>query len=184
MKKHFDTKIKIFEPFAHFLKGSESEYEFEITLLDIVRFSGHACPSVIGAFYISREVIKEFYPDDHKLVRGDIKIYHKNKLRDAAVGPISNVFGYIFGAWAVSGFRGLQGYYNRDELQIFESSLAHSCHYVFEHLPTQRKIGINYKPSNVMVTLTQFENFQDKWRFFLNHFEQNIDQMIFKESFK
>ncbi len=37
-------KILLHEPFADFLLASAREINFEITLLEVVKFGGHACP--------------------------------------------------------------------------------------------------------------------------------------------
>ena len=45
--------VKVYEPFAEFLGAMEDEVHFELSLLDVVRFAGHACPSMVGAFLVT-----------------------------------------------------------------------------------------------------------------------------------
>ena len=66
--------ITIHEPFAEFLMADQDEHEFKISLLDVVRFAGHACPAMVGAFLISQKAIKELYNQYEKIYSIKIKI--------------------------------------------------------------------------------------------------------------
>src|SRR5690606_13421646 len=96
LKQH---KIKIHEPFSEFLQGTEEESHFEISLLDLVRFAGHACPSMIGAFLMAKQAIEQLYPDTLTCIRGDLRVDLPTASTYGATGPIANAFSFITGAW-------------------------------------------------------------------------------------
>lgn len=102
-------KIAVFEPFANFLQGEPEESRFEISLLDVVHFAGHACPAMVGAFLMAQRAIQELYPKSGLCIRGEIAIDIPASPTHVATGPIANVLSYITGAWSDTGFGGLNG---------------------------------------------------------------------------
>lgn len=144
-------KITIHEPFAEFLMADEDEHKFEISLLDVVRFAGHACPSMIGAFLISQRAVKELFPDTHVCVRGQVAIEIPASVSQGATGPISNVFSFIFGAWERSGFGGLQGQFVRRGLLKYEAAGVSPGTFRFCNLKTGKTVDISYDPSKAQV---------------------------------
>lgn len=174
-----DFKIKIYEPFANFLMAEKEEYEFSISLLDVVRFAGHACPSIIGAFLISQRAIAELFPEANICIRGDIAIEIPTSVDQGATGPISNVFSMIFGAWEKSGFGGLQGKFVRKGLLKYNSTDIPIGTFRFHNLKTGKYIDIIYDPSKVVVNAdTENTPFQKIWRAKILAILQNPNQFI------
>ncbi len=144
-------KITVHEPFAEFLMADDREYRFEISLLDIVRFAGHACPSMVGAFLLSQRAIKELFPETNVCIRGQVTIEIPSPVSQGATGPISNVFSYIFGAWERSGFGGLQGQFVRRGLLKYEAEGVSPGTFRFHNIKTGKTVDISYDPSKAQV---------------------------------
>lgn len=158
-------RISLFEPFSDFLMGSEREKKFQISLLDVVRFAGHACPSMTGAFLISRAAIENLYPDTKVGIRGQIEIDIPDSATYGATGPIANVFSYITGAWAESGFGGLQGgTYARRNLLRFNSPKVPGGVFRFTRSDNGTTVDIIYQPSLVQIDVDPAMPFQLQWR--------------------
>lgn len=158
--------LKVHEPFAEFLGGNSEEVSFEISLLDVVRFSGHACPSMVGAFLISREAVQQLYPDTGVLVRGDVCVEVPGGQSDGATGPMANVFSFVFGAWEETGFGGLgpEGRFARRNLLRFASSQVPKGAFRFHRRSTGKCVDIYYQPSHIQPQSTQGQPFQVQWR--------------------
>lgn len=156
-------KISVYEPFSNFLLGTEEEKSFDLTLLDVVRFAGHACPSMVGAFLISRRVIKELFPTG-VCVRGDVEIDIPSAATQGATGPISNVFGFIFGAWGDTGFGGLNGQFVRRGLVRYSVSDLPPGAFRFRNVKTGACIDAFYNPGLAPFAPDEHEPFQLQWR--------------------
>lgn len=158
-------KISVFEPFSDFLLGEKEEKSFQISLLDVVRLAGHACPSMVGAFLITKKAIETLYPDTGVCIRGQIKISIPALATQGATGPMSNVFGYITGAWGETGFGGFSdGSFTRRNLIQFGSSEVPKGHYRFTRTDNGDSVDISYDPSKVDVVLNPHSPFQIQWR--------------------
>lgn len=173
-----DHKISVFEPFSDFLLGSDEEKSFEISLLDVVRFAGHACPSMVGAFLISQKVIGELFPKTGVCVRGDVAIEIPTAANQGATGPISNVFGFIFGAWEESGFGGLQGQFVRRNLIRYSVSDLLPGTFRFRNLKTGACVEAVYNPSLAPLEVRDGESFQRQWRRKIKSILENPDIVL------
>jgi hypothetical protein len=158
-------KITIHEPFAEFLMADQDEHKFKISLLDVVRFAGHACPSMVGAFLISQRAIKELFSETNICIRGQVAIEISSSVTQGATGPMSNVFSMIFGAWERSGFGGLQGQFVRRGLLKYEVRGISPGTFRFHNLKTGNTVDISYDPSNAGVPIDAATlPFQKVWR--------------------
>lgn len=178
-KNFSEFKIKVYEPFAEFLMAEKEEYEFSISLLDVVRFAGHACPSMIGAFLISQKAVAELFPETNTCIRGQIAIEIPTAIDQGATGPISNVFSMIFGAWEKSGFGGLQGKFKRRGLLSFNSVNIPNGTFRFHDLKTGTYVEITYDPSKAeAIETSESSPFQKIWRLKIHTILQNPNQFI------
>lgn len=178
MKKLTEMSIKIYEPFAAFLLADPEEYEFSISALDVVRFAGHACPSMIGAFLISQRAVKELFPETNICIRGQVGIEIPSGVEEGPTGPISNVFSMIFGAWEKSGFGGLQGKFVRRNLLKYDSANIPRGTFRFHNLQTGSYVDLRYDHSSAEVPKTEEMSFQTIWRSKIDIVLQNPDQYI------
>ena len=170
--------IQIFEPFSDFLQGSEAEKNFSISLLDVVRFSGHACLAVTGAFLVARAAIKSLFPETGICIRGNVQIDLAGLATSGATGPVANVFGFITGAWAQSGFGGLQGRFARRDLLRFGSANAPTRGYRFTRLDTGQSIVVSYHPDRINMEVDPTWDFQTKWRHNVRSILENSEAEI------
>lgn len=179
LEKMRNYSIEIHEPFAEFLMADPEEYRFAVSLLDVVRFAGHACPSMIGAFLISQRVVKELFPQTNICLRGHVSIEIPSSVTRGATGPISNVFSMIFGAWEKSGFGGLQGQFIRRDLIKYEVPDIPAGSYRFTNLMTNKRIDISYHPSRAsMPTEGEQLPFQKIWHHKINEILETPEAFI------
>ena len=162
-----DAKIKIYEPFAEFLGNSSELIHFEIGLTDVARLSGHLCPSVAGAFLLTRKAIQLLYPETQICVRGQIEVHLAGPPSQGALGPMANVISFITGAWTETGFGGLSGgRYTRRNLLHFSSQLCHHGEFIFIRTDNKNSIRLSYNPTPVLEELKSANagmSFQDSW---------------------
>lgn len=157
--------ISVFDPFSDFLMGSEREKNFKISLLDVVRFAGHACPSMVGAFLISRSAIENLYPETKVGIRGQIEVDIPDSATNGATGPMANVFGYVTGAWGETGFGGFQGgAHIRRDLLRFNSKNTSPDVFRFTRKDTGAVVDVTYQPKQVKVDIDPALPFQLQWR--------------------
>lgn len=174
-----EVKIKIYEPFAEFLMADQEEFKFSISLLDVVRFAGHACPSIVGAFFISKRAVEELFPEDQICHRGQVSIQLSSLVEQGATGPISNVFSMIFGSWEKSGFGGLGGRFIRRGLLQYGSTELPSKSFRFKNIATNETIDIYYDPSKVEVNSSEKDlPFQKIWRQKIGMIIKNPNQFL------
>lgn len=180
LSKNFsEFKIKVNEPFAQYLMADKDEYEFSISLLDVVRFAGHACPSMIGAFLISQRAVKELFPESNTCVRGQVAIEIPSSADQGATGPISNVFSMIFGAWEKSGFGGLQGNFVRRNLLKYDATGIPRGTFRFYNLQTGKHVDISYDPSGAEVSADPDKTpFQKIWRMKIETILKNPEKFV------
>lgn len=158
-------KIQLHEPFSDFLMGSQDEKNFSVSLLDVVRFAGHACPSMTGAFLMSRAALSHLYPDNEVAVRGHIEVDIPDSPTSGAIGPIANVFSFITGAWAETGFGGLQGgLFARRDLLRFNSTKVLRGSFRFTRTDNGKSVVVTYQPGMVPVDIDPNMPFQLQWR--------------------
>lgn len=163
-----NDKIKIYEPLAEFLGNSSELVHFELGLIDAARLSGHLCPSVAGAFLLTRKAVQLLYPDTHICVRGQIEIHLPGPPSQDALGPMANVISFITGAWSETGFGGLSGgRYARRNLLHFSSQLCQHREFIFIRMDTKSSIRLSYNPTSLLQELKSANagmSFQDSWQ--------------------
>jgi len=114
-----DIKIILKDPLADILGVFENGI-IEYSYLDIVKFSGHSCPTVAGAFLMTKIGLQNLYQNNIP-IRGDIKVEIKNKKDNGITGVIANIVTFITGASDNGGFKGLNGNFARDNLISFDN---------------------------------------------------------------
>jgi len=140
-----EIKIRIHEPLAEALVGSPGEVDFELSLLDVARMSGHCCVAVTGAFLVTQAAINKLFPGG-VCVRGDLQVDLPSVTTPAATGPIANVIAYVTGSWAETGFQGLSGKHVRKNLLRLNSPLAEPNTFLFRRLSTGTAAVVRFLP--------------------------------------
>lgn len=99
------------DPLAEFLGAAEGG-RIEYTFADAVRLTGHACPTVAGAYLMTCRALNYLYGQERP-VRGDILVQFHDGEEDGATGVMAAVAGLLTGAAGRGGFRGLAGRHAR-----------------------------------------------------------------------
>jgi len=182
--------IKVQDPLSDIL-GSFHHGEYEFSYLDIVKASGHSCPTVAGAFIVTMVALNSLYKEK-RAVRGEIEVEFKDSLEDGVTGVISNVISHITGATDKSGFKGLNKKFARHSLMKFDTQLEYAIK--FTRLDTNKSIEINYDPKpiaqNILMTSLiqkvmqnsatdeELELFGKLWQTRVSEIFENIDKVI------
>jgi len=144
--KFFDDvpTITLQDPLSDVL-GTFEDGIVEFSYLDIVKASGHSCPTVAGAYLVTFYALKELYVDSMPK-RGDIKVAFENPLEEGVTGVIANVITHITGATQKSGFKGLNGKFARHSLMEFEQKVQNIA---FTRKETNQTVEVTYNPSSI-----------------------------------
>ncbi len=138
-------KIILYDPLCDLL-GSSTNGLMTYTYEDVVKLTGHSCPTASGAFLMVKKGLEELYGDETPL-RGGIKAVVQGKLGDGVVGVISSVVSYITGATDISGFHGLGGNYDRCGLLSYDENL--DAQMLLQRVDTGKSVKITYNPQLV-----------------------------------
>ncbi|MHB9112493.1 MAG: hypothetical protein ACYC4D_07675 [Thermoleophilia bacterium] len=140
--------IRLREPLAALLGAFHGDGEIlEFSFADAVKSAGHACPTVSGAYLSCLLALEALYPDDVPL-RGGISITIFGKPDEGALGVMAQVFTYITGAAAETGFKGLGGWFARKGLLRFEKdepACEEPC-FRFERIDTGAAVMVRFYP--------------------------------------
>ncbi len=154
-KQDFFNKIepiKLIDPLASVLGVVEENSEIYYYYSEIVKFAGHSCLAVSGAFVITKLALKELYGKELP-IRGEIKVKFKGNAELNVNGPISQVVSFITGAAGNTGFKGLAGKYNRFNLLSFDDSnppeKGVTAQIEFERIDNGSKVEIEYRPIKI-----------------------------------
>lgn len=139
-------KIQMQDPLGELLGAPAGIFAY--TFEDAIRLSGHACPTVAGAFLMVKRALELLYGSEIP-VRGDIAITVHGGVEEGVNGPISQVFTLVTGAAAGNGFNGLMGQYQRKGLLRFEPApgVMGPARFTFQRLSNGRKVTLTYNPS-------------------------------------
>jgi FmdE protein associated with molybdenum formylmethanofuran dehydrogenase len=142
----FDTipAIRLHDPLSALL-GTFAQGELTITYLDVIKGSGHSCPTVAGAYLMSYHALQALYPQS-PAVRGNISVQFMQAMEEGTTGVVSNVISYITGATDKNGFKGLGGNFIRHSLMAFEQKVPSVR---FTRIDTQESVDLFYEPNVV-----------------------------------
>ncbi|MCF6159440.1 MAG: hypothetical protein E3K32_12930 [wastewater metagenome] len=150
-KDFFDSiePIKLRDPLAVTLGVMNNEEAFLFTYADAVKYAGHSCPAVAGAYKSTQMALKSLYGEEVP-VRGNIKVVFKGGVDYKVNGPISQVVTFITGASGENGFRGFgtAGKYGRYNKMTFQKDQMPDpeaiCSILFERTDTGKKVEVTY----------------------------------------
>ncbi|MCC2595811.1 hypothetical protein LKR43_05605 [Pusillimonas sp. MFBS29] len=143
-------KITMQDPLAALL-GAADEGILEYSYSDAVKLAGHSCPTVAGAYLMTRNALRKLYGDDLPQ-RGGIRVEFRDDAIDGVTGVIANVVGFITGATVDTGFKGLAGKYDRRQLMAFNAPIAGEIR--FQRLDTRASVTVDFHASAVPPTAT------------------------------
>lgn len=144
----FDTieSITLQDPLANFL-GATQEGMIEFNYIDIVKSAGHSCPTVLGAYLMTREALKALYKDEVPQ-RGEVKVFYKQAVTEGVSGVIANVMTNILGATCNTGFKGIAGNFDRRHLMFFEQDIPSSAR--FTRRDTKQSVDVYYDANAII----------------------------------
>jgi hypothetical protein len=145
--------ITMRDPLSHIL-GAAKDGIIIYTYTDVVKFAGHSCPTVAGAYLMIQDGLKALYGDEIP-VRGEIKVFMSGTLGEGVVGVIANVASMITGATDVSGFHGLNGKFDRRNLLFYGANIGGEM--ALERVDTSTRVIVNYDPSSILPDLRMKE---------------------------
>lgn len=137
--------IKLQDDLSDFL-GAFEDGVVEFSFLDIVKSAGHSCPTVLGAYLMTREGLKALYKDSLPK-RGEIIVEFSQNENDGVAGVIGNVITNITGATVNLGFKGLAGNFDRRNLMRFESNINSNVKFI--RRDTNEFVEVNYDASSI-----------------------------------
>ena len=110
---YFDDvpRLRVRDPLARAL-GCAEDGILDYGFADAVRLTGHACPTVAAAYWLTWLALEQLYPDELPQ-RGGIKVEFRDDARSGSNGVIATVVQMLTGAAGGSGFKGLGGRFSR-----------------------------------------------------------------------
>jgi len=133
------------DPLAQFL-GANEDGLFSYSYYDVVKFAGHSCPTVAGAFLMIRESLRILYPDATP-VRGNLSVTLKGPNDEGVNGVIGSIVSYITGATELTGFQGIGGVFNRRNLLHYNNTASFALE--MRRNDTGALVTMNYHPENI-----------------------------------
>jgi hypothetical protein len=137
--------IAVADPLAALL-GAAEHGRIEYRYLDAVKLAGHSCPTVAGAWLMTRTALARLYPDATAL-RGGMRVELRQTLDEGVAGVIAGVAGLVTGAANDGGFKGLAGRFGRQGLLRFGVAMAGEIR--FTRLDTGGSIELAHRPQAV-----------------------------------
>lgn len=96
--------LAVRDPLAQFL-GAARQGRIEYGYTDVVRLTGHSCPTVAGAYLMALHGLRALYGTETP-VRGDVEVFMRDAPGSGVTGVISSVVQLLTGAAAETGFPG------------------------------------------------------------------------------
>ncbi|MDH4944834.1 FmdE family protein [Sulfurimonas sp. C5] len=164
--------IKLRDPLADFLGALEGGM-VEFSYLDVVKSTGHSCPTVAGAYLMALYGLKALYKEEIP-VRGEIKVEFKGASEEGVNGVIANVLTQLTGAATSSGFKGIAGNFARDNLLSFQDQI--DLDVKLTNIITGKSVEVGYMPQKIAVEPLQNE-LMEKIK---NHSASSEEMQLFK----
>ncbi|MFA5535597.1 MAG: hypothetical protein WDA53_00300 [Bacillota bacterium] len=117
---------------------------------EVVKFAGHHCAATAGAWSITKKALAALYPDGQVPERGQIIIHAPGPANEWYVGVFGDIFEFITGATADSGFPGSSfgEKYNRRDLLIYPDAPSGTpppqMKWIWERRDTGAKVEVIY----------------------------------------
>ena len=98
--------------------GAVHDGLIEYRYIDAVKLSGHSCPTVAGAWLMTRAALGLLHPGQTPR-RGELRVELRESQDAGVAGVIANVASLVTGAAGPGGFKGLAGRHARRDLLAF-----------------------------------------------------------------
>lgn len=120
-------RLCVHDPLAEALGCAEGGI-LDYGYADAVRLTGHSCPTVAAAYWLTWLALHELYGDELP-ERGGVRVSFRDDARVGSTGVVATVVQMLTGAAGGSGFKGLGGRFSRAGLQRFVPELPMSLRY-------------------------------------------------------
>jgi hypothetical protein len=137
--------IVIVDPLAETL-GAAEDGVLEYRYLDAVKLTGHSCPTVAGAWLMTRTALARLYADALPR-RGELRVELRQALGEGVAGVIASVAGLVTGAANEGGFKGLAGRFGRQSLLRFGVPMRGEIR--FTRLDSGQSVELTHHPQAV-----------------------------------
>lgn len=133
------------DPLAELL-GAAEQGRIEYGYADAVKFAGHSCPTVAGAYLMTWHALRMLYGDELP-ERGAIAVELREALSEGTTGVVAGVAGLLTGAAGAGGFKGLGGRFAR--CGLLRERTAITAPLAFQRVDTGRRCLAHYHPERV-----------------------------------
>lgn len=137
--------ITVADPLAETLGAADGGL-IEYRYVDAVKLAGHSCPTVAGAWLMTRTALAQLYPGETPR-RGEIGVELRQAVDEGVAGVIAGVAGLVTGAANEGGFKGLAGHFARKGLLRFGVPMAGEIR--FTRVDTGRSVEVAHRPQAV-----------------------------------
>lgn len=128
------------------LLGATTDGLLEYHYVDAVKWAGHSCPTVAGAWLMTRVALRRLYGDALP-ERGGIQVELRDEQAAGTAGVVAGVVGLITGAAGEGGFKGLAGRHARRSLLRHGVTLPAEVR--FTRLDSSAAVALDYNPAAV-----------------------------------
>lgn len=137
--------ITVVDPLAETLGAAEGGL-IEYRYADAVKLAGHSCPTVAGAWLMTRAALARLYTGETPR-RGEIRVELRQAVDEGVAGVIASVAGLVTGAANEGGFRGLADRFARNGLLRFDVPMHGTIR--FTRLDSGRSVELSHRPQAV-----------------------------------
>ena len=123
--------------------GAMQDGLIEYRYLDAVKLAGHSCPTVAGAWLMTRAALARLYPGQTPH-RGEVRVAMREPQDAGVVGVIASVAGLVTGAAGSGGFKGLTGRHGRRKLLTFGEPMRGEMR--FTRLDNDQSVEVSHHP--------------------------------------
>ena len=126
--------------------GAATDGVMEYRYLDAVKLAGHSCPTVAGAWLMTRAALARLYPGQMPR-RGELRVELREAQDAGVAGVIASVAGLVTGAAGPGGFHGLGGQHVRRGLLEFGKAMRGQMRVT--RVDTGRSVEVSHHPEVV-----------------------------------
>lgn len=124
--------------------GATSDGLIEYRYLDAVKLAGHSCPTVAGAWLMTRAALARLYPGQTPH-RGEVRVAMREPQDAGVVGVIASVAGLVTGAAGSGGFKGLAGRHARCNLLTYGVPMRGEMR--FTRVDNNQSVEVSHHPA-------------------------------------
>ncbi len=123
--------------------GAMQDGLIEYRYLDAVKLAGHSCPTVAGAWLMTRAALARLYPGQTPQ-RGEVRVAMRDPQDAGVTGVIASVASLVTGAAGSGGFQGLAGRHGRRDLLVFGVPMRGEMR--FTRLDNDQSVEVSHHP--------------------------------------